>query len=172
MPVFKTIQQVRTDPFYSDDTALVNILVGSDEASFRVPIKTIRKVSPVLRALLRKTGTKEAEIHLPDKEPHIFDLWVEWLFAWAVTLAGENSKFEDDDVTTDRAVVTAGQGNSKTNAGGNSDSEKEKGDDDDFLDEQTIEFIKLHFLADRYSVNALQRHVEKRLAKLWFNKEQ
>lgn len=70
----KKIQQVRTDPFCSDDTALVNILVGEDETSFRVPIKTIRKVSPVLRALLRKTGTKEAEIHLPDKEPHIFDL--------------------------------------------------------------------------------------------------
>lgn len=88
------------------------------------------------------------------------------MFARAVTLAGEKSKFEDGDVTTDRAAVTAGQGNSKTNAGGNSDSDNEKGDDDDFLDEQTIEFIKLHFLADRYSVNALQRHVEKRLAKL------
>lgn len=75
----------------------MNILVGEDEVSFRVPIKTIRKVSPVLRALLRKTGTKKAEIHLPDEEPDILDLCVEWLFTRAVTLVSEKSKFEDDD---------------------------------------------------------------------------
>lgn len=109
----KTGKGKRTDPFCSGDTALVNILVGEDEVSFRVPIKTIRKVSPVLRALLRKTGTKKAEIHLPDEEPDILDLCVEWLFTRAVTLVGEKSKFEDDDVTTDCAAVTAGQGNSK-----------------------------------------------------------
>ena len=71
-------------------------------------------MSPVLRALLRKAGTKKVEIHLPDEEPDIFDLCVEWLFTRAVTLIGEKSKFEDDDVTTDCAAITAGQGNSKT----------------------------------------------------------
>lgn len=140
--------------------------MGEDEVSFRVPIKTIRKVSPVLRALSRKTGTKKAEIHLPDGEPDILDLCFEWLFTRAVTVVSEKSKFEDDDFTTDCAAVTAGQGNSKTNARDNSDSDNGKGDDDDFLDEQIIELM-----ADRYYVNALQRHVEKRLAKLawsWF----
>lgn len=134
--------------------------MGEDEVSFRVPIKTIRKVSPVLRALLRKTATKKAEIRLPDEEPDILDLCVEWLFTRAVTLVSEKSKFEDDDFTADCAAVTAGQGNSKTNARGNSDSDNGKGDDDDFLDEHIIELM-----ADRYSVNALQRHVEKRLEK-------
>ena len=117
-------------------------------------------MSPVLRALLRKIGTKKAEIHLPDEEPDIFDLCVEWLFTRAVTLIGEKSKFEDD-VTTDCAAITAGQGNSKTNAGDNSGSDNGKGDDDDFLDEHITELM-----ADIYSVNALPRHVEKRLAKL------
>lgn len=131
--------------------------MGEDEVSFRVPIKTIRKVSPVLRALLRKTGTKKAEIHLPDEEPDILDLCVEWLFTRAVTLVSEKSKFEDDDFTSDCAAVTAGQGNSKTNAIDNSDRDNGKGDDDDFLDEHIIELM-----ADRYSVNALQRRVEKR----------
>lgn len=93
---------------------------------------------------------------------------IEWIFTRALTLAGEKSKFEDDDITTDRTAVRTGQGNSDGDADGNPDGNAEgsieKGDDDDFLDEQAIELIKLHFLADRYSVNALQRRIEERLA--------
>lgn len=90
---------------------------------------------------------------------------IEWLFTRALTLAGEKSQFEDDDITTDRTAVTTGQGNSDDgNPDGNAEGSNEKGDDDDFLDEQAIELIKLHFLADRYSVNALQRRIEESLA--------
>lgn len=32
---------------------------------------------------------------------------IEWLFTRALTLAGEKSKFEDDDITTDRTAPTA-----------------------------------------------------------------
>lgn len=52
----------------------MNFFVGEDKVSFRVPIETICKVSPVLAAKLREPGKKKAEIYLRDEEPRIFEL--------------------------------------------------------------------------------------------------
>lgn len=55
----------------------MNISVGKDKVSFRVPVDIKCKVSPVLWDEITPNRKK---IHLPDEAPHIFDLCVEWLY--------------------------------------------------------------------------------------------
>lgn len=57
------------------------------------------------------------------------------------------------DINIDGISDGDAEGNDKTGADG-------KDGEDEFLDERTMELMKLHFFADRYSVNSHQLHVE------------
>ena len=56
------------------------------------------------------------------------------------------------DINIDGISDGDAEGNDKTGADG-------KDGEDEFLDERTMELMKLHFFADRYSVNSHQLHV-------------